>query len=676
MDYCRTRNDLVFVLADKRFLTVQRDARKRIAAVQSLNRYLFRNVGCGCIGRVVLALRIAVVGIGLIVCRDRQVNRVVNDDDVAFGLDRDRSFRIRGITRQIERAERVVERRIPGRNIHRCAEVRAAGGIVCDPDLRTLQVVVDDVIVRIDRPLRIEGDLVAVRGGLVGEVGLVRIRRAGAVCFGVPTGEGIALAGVCIRIQVLRHIVGERLICHLLTGAFVLVKVHRVRDRSDLDLERNRAVGHRERVVAYGNTRIRIVRSPAGDVVDLHVSIGNLQFDLDTGFPVCIRQNVRICYREVFRCDRLVTCRAADRAADRNAAGRTFVLTNHADGDRMRKLDMDMRILPTESTSISTRMEIGRRRTDMVFINYIVLRIRSVPFLNLTVPGSDNLELTILTPIGPGSDPFALAVLRQNQRVFRNHITGFCPAAECAGDIVLLFDPLRIEMQLARRVHERDRVGGNVPLMRAFRLRIPTIEDIVAGRLAFALGIYRIGDMIAVMETGLGHIRLRGSAFIILVENGFVFILRPDRVEVDHVAVGCGQVLDALRVVIFLAAVCGRRPAEERIAIARVGVLGQVLRHVVGELLIVHLRAASAVCIKVHGVGDRLPLCEHRMVLCAVADKVLVRRDLGYLIRESLVRVILAVVVVDVQIGQRRRFAVFFITADPAFEQIAGTFRC
>ena len=78
------RLDLQLIHTLVRFLTVQFDACQGVIALQTFNRHLCRNVACGGVSRVVLALGHAVVGIALVYGRDGQGYLV--DDKVCLGV--------------------------------------------------------------------------------------------------------------------------------------------------------------------------------------------------------------------------------------------------------------------------------------------------------------------------------------------------------------------------------------------------------------------------------------------------------------------------------------------------------------------------------------------------------------------------------------------------------------
>ena len=86
---------------------------------------------------------------------------------------------------------------------------------------------------------------------------------------------------------------------------------------------------------------------------------------------------------------------------------------------------------------------------------------------------------------------------------------------------------------------------------------------------------------------------------------------------------------------------------------------------------------AAETCLPFAEVADDVvlnlgPLCVETVVLIAVfADKVFVRRDMRCFFCACSVRIVLAILIINVEIGLCRGGTVFLITADPAFEDIA-----
>ena len=222
------RNDLVLVFADERFLTVQRDLRQAVVGQQTFNRDLLVKVrGVGC---VVFALRFAVVGVGLCVRGDRQRQRIVYDDFVAACLHRDRPGRVIGIRRQVKAGETGQERR---RGLRRVLRIDHSGfrHVLRDLGGRALQVVVHGDRRGIELPYRVQRDDRAVFGREVDDLLRVGIGRRRCVRIGAPAEERVVRAGVRVRGQVLRLVIGERLIRHLAAGTVVLVEHDGVVDR-------------------------------------------------------------------------------------------------------------------------------------------------------------------------------------------------------------------------------------------------------------------------------------------------------------------------------------------------------------------------------------------------------------------------------------------------------------
>ena len=570
--------------------------------------------------RIGAGQRRSVIFLAVRLCRDRQRQSVVDFDDVAFGLDRDR---LRGVI--------VIDRQnlLLIEQFCRCRELRTKLGLTlirCKRRLLTEEIMFDHDRVAVDRPHRIKGGL-RVDGELVGEVRFVRIRHSRAARFGRPTEERMSFILELIRIQALFHIVGERLIFHRAGRVFrVLVKVHDVLDRLELNIQLCVGVLHREGTAVCQRDRrivfriIRMMRERLRDRISRNDHLIAVdRGDIDGHYVINRRVEV---------CDVAFRRRNQRSAGSRERYRRTrSVLMIRSveirlEEDLLRRFDIDIMVIPFVYI---IRTEIQRCRAVFIGGDDLVAPALRSEVTVIGAVGRSDLAVDLADDL----DPITFVVIDARAE-FQRIILRLRQLLRFAGrevdDPVFDLDPVRIERH--RFGHF---VGFEVPLDSAFWLGIPTDKlpqiRLPVDGLADRIG-RRFCDLACIIRTLIRGLILRGRIFIVQVE--LYKQLLPDRVKRNLTVLFIGQIAD------FLLIRIGRRrcvrvgaPTEELIARAREPVLIQGLRHIVDELLIVH-RAGRIVrvLIKDHGVMIRLPDCVQVVVAAVRIQLLFIRRDL------------------------------------------------